>query len=103
MSIWTTFDTTFVETFGEAALGNPLPILYTEGLTQTVDGILTESARPEALNPGVVTRLFLRSADLTQAPILKEVVEVRTVQYSIESIQKDDVGGMELLLRKTIQ
>ncbi len=94
-------DTSLIDSFGEAAMGQPLPIFYpSTSVEQAIDGIVSQTARPEDTVPGAVTRLFIRLADLTVAPERKDVVEVRDSEFSIERIDTDDIGGAELLLRE---
>jgi len=93
-------DADLIDSFGEAAMGNPLPILYSDtSEPEEIDGIVSQTAGPEDIVPGSVTRLFIRLADLTTAPVRKDTVQVRGAQFSIERIDADDIGGAELLLR----
>lgn len=94
-------DADLIGTFGELAMGNPAPIFYPEtSEPEEVDGILTQSARPEEVTPGVVARLFVILSNFTVVPVRKNTVRVRETDYSIERIQSDDIGGAELTLRE---
>jgi len=101
VSAFDALDGSLIETFGEVALGNPIPVFYPDtGYEEEVDGILSQSARAEEVVPGVVARLFVKRDGLSQQPERRDTVEVRGVLYSIEDMRGDDIGGVEILLRK---
>jgi len=100
MSAFKKLDSSLINTYGEAALGHPLPIFHPDTVHEEVDGILSQSARAEETVPGVAARLFVRLSDFVYPPERRDAVEVRGVLYSIEDIRGDDIDSADLLLRK---
>ena len=94
-------DSGLIGTFGEVAMGFDMPQFRPGSAdTESIDGILTLAPSDEQYSPGIVAKLFVRKAGFAKLPVVKEQAKVRGEFFSIERIDPDDIGGLNILLRR---
>lgn len=74
--------------------------------TQIIDAIFREPAKEEQFTPGAagsapsVIRLFVAYSTITPLPKLGDVITISAINYSINELLADAVGGAVLKMRK---
>ena len=81
-------------TFGREVLYRP-----GTGVPCTVIGVVETGARLEETVPGTYAMMFLRLADLPQAPECGDEVEIDGTGYKVFEVEADAAGGLKLTLR----
>ena len=72
------------------------------GVEKSVDGIVSESGLSEESAPGVVLSLFVHLPTVGFTPERRSLVNVRGVDYAVERVIADEIGGATILLRRSI-
>ena len=99
MANWTSLlnslNNTILGTFGREVTYSP-----STGVAVTIQAIVETAKETEDAAPGVYAVLFLRLADLPQAPERGDEVAVDNLLYKVFDIEADGGGGVMLRLRQ---
>ena len=99
MSDWTSLlnglNTTILGAFGREVTYSP-----STGVAVPIQAIVETAKETEDAAPGVYAVLFLRLADLPQAPARGDEVSIDNLLYKVFDIEADGGGGVMLRLRQ---
>jgi len=89
-------DAAVVQTFGREVLYLP-----EAGGVASIRAVFQPAREAEDASPGVYAVLFVRLADLPDAPLRGDEVEIGGFRYKVFDIEADPEGAAVLKLRKT--
>jgi hypothetical protein len=99
MSDWTSLMSTLNASV-LATFGREVTYLAQGGGQVTVKAIFQATQRSEENSPGSYALLFIRLADLAQAPARGDEVQIDAASYKVFEIEADGEGGVTLALHR---